>query len=230
MRIGVHGLEEDMKGHVVTLVLTKNQMKACEVTDYQQLIVPVLFTATVSDPTGKTFNVSHPLQFTCGVIDAIRTDPQFLKKVIDLKFQELDTLVIENNGPWQCSASPKVCTKEAVSCTFGAISTDFKNPFASRIYADVAVLWCKSKECYTRATQNLRKLTRRKFRGRTGPRTNMRVCSNNECSMIEPPDTKFFRCTVCKIAFYCSQECQVTDWRKHGHKRICALAVKKKPT
>ena len=35
------------------------------------------------------------------------------------------------------------------------------------------------------------------------------------------------RCGRCKVASYCSKECQVKDWMEGGHKRICRTLVVK---
>jgi len=44
-------------------------------------------------------------------------------------------------------------------------------------------------------------------------------CSNPNC-FEEQEDVKFKKCSRCKLAFYCSKECQVDHW-KASHHKIC---------
>jgi len=46
-----------------------------------------------------------------------------------------------------------------------------------------------------------------------------RKCSNPACTKSENKRGDFKKCSRCKAAFYCSKECQSTDWPKH--KNIC---------
>ena len=43
-------------------------------------------------------------------------------------------------------------------------------------------------------------------------------CFNKDCSLDYSPTFK--RCSKCKIATYCSKECQIRHW-KNGHSKIC---------
>lgn len=45
------------------------------------------------------------------------------------------------------------------------------------------------------------------------------------CQKEEPDDSKFLKCGRCKVASYCSKECQKRDW-KIGHKDICSGNLK----
>ncbi|KAJ6507430.1 hypothetical protein C8R47DRAFT_93936 [Mycena vitilis] len=47
------------------------------------------------------------------------------------------------------------------------------------------------------------------------------ACDNIECGLIDARP-KFKRCSGCKSAYYCSEQCQILDWRHGGHHRICA--------
>ncbi|KIK51967.1 hypothetical protein GYMLUDRAFT_265663 [Collybiopsis luxurians FD-317 M1] len=44
-------------------------------------------------------------------------------------------------------------------------------------------------------------------------------CSYPKCTT--PPTSKFRRCAGCLTAFYCSVECQKTDWKEGKHKQFC---------
>lgn len=46
-------------------------------------------------------------------------------------------------------------------------------------------------------------------------------CGN--CGVMEETGKKLLRCSRCKIAMYCSKDCQVKAW-KSGHKRECAIS------
>ncbi|KAJ7110282.1 hypothetical protein C8R43DRAFT_1139429 [Mycena crocata] len=48
-----------------------------------------------------------------------------------------------------------------------------------------------------------------------------RTCDNVECNTIRSK-TKFRRCSGCLAFYYCSSECQISDWRTGGHRDVCA--------
>ncbi|KAJ6507433.1 hypothetical protein C8R47DRAFT_1315648 [Mycena vitilis] len=47
------------------------------------------------------------------------------------------------------------------------------------------------------------------------------ACDNLECRSIDARPN-FERCSGCKSTYYCSKQCQISDWRHGGHRRICA--------
>ena len=47
-------------------------------------------------------------------------------------------------------------------------------------------------------------------------------CGWNECRAPDPAG-KFLLCSKCKVARYCSRECQSSDWKAGGHKKVCKL-------
>jgi hypothetical protein len=49
-------------------------------------------------------------------------------------------------------------------------------------------------------------------------------CVTTDCEKREEVPDTFRFCSRCKISFYCSPECQKTDWKKGGHKQAC-LAI-----
>ena len=53
-----------------------------------------------------------------------------------------------------------------------------------------------------------------------------RKCQLRTCQQLEAPGTKFLRCSRCKQAAYCSQDCQVMDWTALHHKRVCKALPK----
>ncbi|KAJ7128771.1 hypothetical protein C8R43DRAFT_1027119 [Mycena crocata] len=48
-----------------------------------------------------------------------------------------------------------------------------------------------------------------------------KTCDNMECNLIESK-TEFSRCSGCLNVYYCSAECQKSDWRTGGHRNVCA--------
>ncbi|KAJ6479491.1 hypothetical protein C8R47DRAFT_1322689 [Mycena vitilis] len=50
-----------------------------------------------------------------------------------------------------------------------------------------------------------------------------RACDHLECGAMRKDDT-LLRCAACHNAFYCSKECQVTDWTD-GHRKLCKTDV-----
>lgn len=52
-------------------------------------------------------------------------------------------------------------------------------------------------------------------------------CSNRGCKRTETVDQKFSRCSKCKVAIYCSRDCQIADW-KIRHKKVCKEAAKER--
>lgn len=52
-------------------------------------------------------------------------------------------------------------------------------------------------------------------------------CSNRGCLRTETLDEQFSRCSKCKVAIYCSRNCQKSDW-KVRHKQVCKEAAKQR--
>lgn len=50
----------------------------------------------------------------------------------------------------------------------------------------------------------------------------LKKCFN--CDKIESKDQKFLICDGCKMAFYCSKECQKNNWK--NHKKYCSKSIK----
>ncbi|KAJ7290444.1 hypothetical protein C8J57DRAFT_1705818 [Mycena rebaudengoi] len=48
----------------------------------------------------------------------------------------------------------------------------------------------------------------------------LKACDNLECAIISDK-TRFQRCSGCLCFYYCSQECQIIDWRAGGHQEAC---------
>ncbi|KAJ7175179.1 hypothetical protein C8R43DRAFT_943447 [Mycena crocata] len=48
-----------------------------------------------------------------------------------------------------------------------------------------------------------------------------RACDNTECNGIHDK-TDLWRCSGCLDVYYCSPECQKSDWRAGGHREICS--------
>ena len=51
------------------------------------------------------------------------------------------------------------------------------------------------------------------------------VCSNNACRKGNAEGQRLHRCRRCKSAFYCSDACQRTDWRRHKRAECVAAAA-----
>jgi hypothetical protein len=43
----------------------------------------------------------------------------------------------------------------------------------------------------------------------------------NTCTKCGKTDVHLSKCSLCRSVQYCSRECQVSHWRKGGHKQIC---------
>ncbi|GAQ81038.1 hypothetical protein KFL_000690175 [Klebsormidium nitens] len=52
-----------------------------------------------------------------------------------------------------------------------------------------------------------------------------RKCSHSSCSLIESASRRFKICSGCRLAVYCSQDCQKAAW-KEGHKSRCRTGSK----
>ena len=49
-----------------------------------------------------------------------------------------------------------------------------------------------------------------------------RYCSADRCLLMEEEDGRpFSKCEQCRLARYCSRECQKYDWKHGGHKHDC---------
>ncbi|KAK7000519.1 hypothetical protein R3P38DRAFT_2561093 [Favolaschia claudopus] len=49
-----------------------------------------------------------------------------------------------------------------------------------------------------------------------------RSCDNIECRVLNAIKTDLRRCAACKLAFYCSKQCQTVSWQKYNHRTVCA--------
>ncbi|KAF7344646.1 hypothetical protein MVEN_01624800 [Mycena venus] len=48
-----------------------------------------------------------------------------------------------------------------------------------------------------------------------------KACDNLECSHLRDRH-RFARCSGCKNRYYCSNSCQISDWKDGGHRKTCA--------
>ncbi|KAJ7633245.1 hypothetical protein FB45DRAFT_914707 [Roridomyces roridus] len=48
----------------------------------------------------------------------------------------------------------------------------------------------------------------------------MKSCDNISCNKLAAK-TDFMRCSACKKSYYCSRDCQATDWNDGGHREAC---------
>ncbi|KAJ6565856.1 hypothetical protein DFH09DRAFT_1472597 [Mycena vulgaris] len=53
-----------------------------------------------------------------------------------------------------------------------------------------------------------------------GNSSSMRACDNSQCGDIRDK-SELERCSGCLAFYYCSQTCQIHDWRLGGHRRSC---------
>lgn len=59
-----------------------------------------------------------------------------------------------------------------------------------------------------------------------GPRDiGYRACENRNCFNTDTVEKQLNRCAKCKLAFYCSRDCQVEDW-KARHNQVCKKGSK----
>ena len=58
--------------------------------------------------------------------------------------------------------------------------------------------------------------------------SNAQICFNNICNASGCLNVASKTCSRCRVARYCSRECQITDWRA-SHKHSCADLVGWKP-
>ncbi|KAJ7116887.1 hypothetical protein C8R44DRAFT_791594 [Mycena epipterygia] len=47
-----------------------------------------------------------------------------------------------------------------------------------------------------------------------------KACDNLKCDIIDEKSS-FERCSGCKSVYYCSRECQITDWQEGAHRKAC---------
>ncbi|RKP15886.1 hypothetical protein ROZALSC1DRAFT_3716, partial [Rozella allomycis CSF55] len=48
----------------------------------------------------------------------------------------------------------------------------------------------------------------------------LNYCANVTCPKVESTEAPFSRCSRCKLAWYCSRDCQLAAW-KSGHRHWC---------
>ncbi|KAK7039967.1 hypothetical protein R3P38DRAFT_2902679 [Favolaschia claudopus] len=52
----------------------------------------------------------------------------------------------------------------------------------------------------------------------------LKACTNTDCGIILEK-ANFKRCSHCRNAYYCSVDCQKTDWRRGDHRTACRVAL-----
>jgi len=67
----------------------------------------------------------------------------------------------------------------------------------------------------------LTKLARQANLISTGSTAMLQLCRC--CSLVASPGQKLLACSKCRMAHYCSKECQRADWK--AHKKLCALSA-----
>ncbi|KAJ7659599.1 hypothetical protein DFH06DRAFT_1402625 [Mycena polygramma] len=54
----------------------------------------------------------------------------------------------------------------------------------------------------------------------SGKYMSTQACDNMKCGQLFRK-SRFRRCSQCKRRYYCSEACQITDWREAGHRDVC---------
>ncbi|KAJ7738122.1 hypothetical protein B0H16DRAFT_1891440 [Mycena metata] len=80
----------------------------------------------------------------------------------------------------------------------------------SRVYP----AWLNLKNLYEERLQVLKA-----FKSRQRP--SQKACDNPECDTGIDAKANFKRCGGCESVYYCSTECQVSDWKVGGHRTTC---------
>ncbi|KAF7324271.1 MYND-type domain-containing protein [Mycena sanguinolenta] len=62
--------------------------------------------------------------------------------------------------------------------------------------------------------------TRVELKRELGWAETLKACDNVECGELEDR-SQYRRCSGCKTLYYCSQECQIVDWQRGGHRKRC---------
>ena len=87
--------------------------------------------------------------------------------------------------------------------------------------------WDPEKGAYGMVSQEVMRIVEAPLKGEDefnfqSDRVQLRTCVT--CHAQEPALRTFKPCARCRVAVYCSKECQATDW-KAGHKKRCVPFV-----
>jgi hypothetical protein len=198
---------------------TLRVVEECTQTPEQKREVPVKIVMNVSDRTGKSREIIKEKKIPNGFVERIKVDTQFFSSFTQEMSEEMYP-EITSAGPWMCSASPRNCKNKAETCIAGWTSyVDYPSPYAMCFETISCIPICrKNPSCETRARSDQRKVAKRsEYANLLVPRN----CSWQLCGKLETPERRHFKCSRCKVAYYCSKKCQRNHWRD-THKDRCA--------
>jgi hypothetical protein len=117
-----------------------------------------------------------------------------------------------HSRPWICCAQPDHCRRQATFMQCMPMLT-FYDDGETKVIDEHLIPVCGRTECSVAARQSLAPVV--ESMDESVRATELRICSKCGKTEDEPGMTAFKRCARCKTQYYCSPECQRSDWPKH---------------
>ena len=186
------------------------------------------FAPIVQDRTGKQLQQGLKVGFSISTLalERAKRDEAFGNHLLRYILEDEFELQLLAQGPWACSGDPSSRCKEPV-CMFQMGACSFFNHQPSPFFPfHGCIPCCENDSCQLVGQRRIYELMNskemKKFfktRGFCKPsKAERQRC--RYCDKYEQSPKEFAQCSRCKLAFYCSRECQVKDW-KDGHKKLC---------
>eukprot|EP00242_Pyramimonas_sp_CCMP2087_P015470 CAMPEP_0198198800 /NCGR_PEP_ID=MMETSP1445-20131203/2180_1 /TAXON_ID=36898 /ORGANISM="Pyramimonas sp., Strain CCMP2087" /LENGTH=218 /DNA_ID=CAMNT_0043868439 /DNA_START=76 /DNA_END=732 /DNA_ORIENTATION=- len=210
----------------------QRKFDACEASDPRP--VKVVYEAEPRDVTGKVRTISQAFAVPAGVLQGMQGDRELSLHFLMRICSTMNTKMMAA-GPWACSGN-RTTTCGRVATHFLGLPVYNNNPPAAPFIRNLKPIpICGGPECDTGAQQQLRefrKLSAKNLDSEVGGR-DLDFLKQDEivycraCGKIKAEKTKLRLCGRCKVARYCSKECQSKDWKEGDHKNKCVPFDKK---
>jgi hypothetical protein len=185
---------------------------------FSERMVPVDFLANLlyRDRDGSDSPVVFEKEFMlpAGDIERGKTDRKYRLNVIGDMIRRSRTEMMSLRPSWNCYSCQGDFYKFA-SIPSGLTSSDENGRVPCRLFL---IPVCSDGRCITSSTQEINPIIARAAkatgnRRKSHPDRGIQFC--RKCDEVDDASERFKQCSRCKVAYYCSRECQKEHWKIH---------------